>query len=311
VWLAAREGALRPLSEADEEVLERSMTDLHPLDISAATSVLLEAKQVLDELGVVFYLEEGTCLGAIREHGFIPHDDDVDIASVFGLHGVTEDLVDRIAAGFRERGFITKVICQSHAFYVPAVKGSIRLDWHGRRVVDGSTFHYPGVRIPARLFENLKEIDFIGEKFLVPDPPEEFLQFKYGPDWRTPKPDAYVEDVVRLIQEAPIPGVPGRLRQSLTRHLLPWRAARIRVLDRQGEPVAGAEVAIAGVGHWRTNRQGYVWLYVSRARFHAVVVRYDGHEEVLYEEKIRRGGTYVYRPDASSTVGRIDALTRE
>ena len=82
------------LSEADDDALEWSMTDLHPLDIPAATSALLEAKQVLDELGVVFFLEEGTCLGAIRDRGFIPWDDDVDLASVFGLHGLTEDSVE-------------------------------------------------------------------------------------------------------------------------------------------------------------------------------------------------------------------------
>ena len=302
---------MESLSKADDEALERSMTDLHPLDISAATSVLLDAKQVLDELGVVFYLEEGTCLGAIREHGFISWDDDVDLASVFGLHGLTEDLPDRIATGLRARGFITKVIVQPHAVYVPALKSSVRIDWHGRWIIEGSTFHYPGVRIPARLFTKLKEIDFIGEKFLVPDPPDEFLQYKYGPDWRTPKPAAYVEDVVRLIPDAPIPGVPGKLRQFLTTRLLPWRAARIRVLDQQGEPVAGAEVTIAGVTRSRTNRRGYARFYVSSARFNAVVVRYNRHEEVLYEEKIERGGKYVYRPDPSSSVGRIVALTQE
>jgi hypothetical protein len=297
------------LSEADEVALERSMTDLHPLDVAAATSALLEVKQVLDDLGVVFYLEEGTCLGAVREGGFIPWDDDVDLASVFGLHGFTEDSIPLIVAALRERGFITKVIQQPHGVYIPALKSSIRVDWHARRIVDGSTFHYPGVRIPARLFENLKEIDFIGEQFLVPDPPEEFLRFKYGPDWRTPKPDTYGEDVVKLIPAKPIPGVPNRLRQAITTHLLRWRAARIRVLDHRGEPVAGAELVIAGVGRWRTNRDGYARFFVSNARFHALVVKYEGHEEVLYEEKFVRGGNYVYRPNPSSTAGRIMALT--
>jgi hypothetical protein len=298
------------LSEADEEALERSMTDLHPLDVPAATSALLEVKQVLDDLGVVFYLEEGTCLGAVRERGFIPWDDDVDLASVFGLHGFTEDSIPLIVAALRERGFVTKVIQQPHGVYVPALKSSIRVDWHARKIIDGSTFHYPGVRIPARLFEHLKEIDFIGEKFLVPDPPEEFLRFKYGPDWEIPKPDTYVEDVVKLIPTNPIPGVPNRLRQAITTHLLRWRAATIRVLDHRDNPVAGAELVIAGVGRWRTNRGGYARFFVSQANYHALVIKYDGHEEVLYEEKIERGRNYVYRPDSSSTAGRIMALTR-
>ena len=202
-----------PISEADEAALERSIVELHPLDVAAATSVLLEVKQVLDELGVVFYLEEGTCLGAIREHGIIPWDDDVDLASVFGLHGLTEKAVDGIVAKFREHGFVTKIVHRSHAIYVPALKSGTRVDWHGRWIVDGSTFHYPGVRIPAGLFTDLKEIDFLGEKFHVPNPPEDFLRMKYGPDWMTPKPAAYVEDVVRMIPEVSIPYRGSRLRR--------------------------------------------------------------------------------------------------
>ena len=302
---------MESLSDLDEAALDWSMTDMRAVNPGTAASVLLEAKQVLDELGVVFYLEEGTCLGAVREGGFIPWDDDVDIASVLGLHYFDERVAHQIAGRLRERGFVSKVIFKHHSVYVPALKSSVRIDWHGRKDIDGSVFHYPGVRIPTRLFNNLREIDFIGEKFLVPDPPEEFLQFKYGPEWATPKPDAYVEDVVRLIPERPIPGVPGRLRQFLTIHLFPRKAARIRVLDHQGEPVAGAEVVIAGASCSRTDRMGYARFYARSERFNAVVIRYEGHQEVLYEEKLKPGGRYVYRPDPSATVGRITALTEE
>ena len=38
----------------------------------------------------------------------------------------------------------------------------------GFRVLDDSIFHSPGVCLPVRLFTNLKEIEFLEEKFNVP-----------------------------------------------------------------------------------------------------------------------------------------------
>jgi hypothetical protein len=35
--------------------------------------------------------------------------------------------------------------------------------------------------------------------------------------------------------------------------------------------------------------------------FYAVIVRYDGREEVLYSEVLTPGGTYVYRPGPETT----------
>ena len=74
-------------------------------------------------------------------------------------------------------------------------------------------FHYPGIQLPLRLFTKLKEIEFIGEKFLVPNPPEEYLRIKYGPSWMTPKKMEWVKDVVQMIPEASLPGHAGKRKQ--------------------------------------------------------------------------------------------------
>ena len=58
------------------EHLERTIPAMNLAD---AEHLLHDVKQVLDEHGVVFFLRQGTCLGAVREHALIPWDDDLDL----------------------------------------------------------------------------------------------------------------------------------------------------------------------------------------------------------------------------------------
>lgn len=45
----------------------------------AQKKILLELDRVCTELGLTYCLAFGTCLGAVRHHGFIPWDDDIDV----------------------------------------------------------------------------------------------------------------------------------------------------------------------------------------------------------------------------------------
>ncbi|HIF06002.1 MAG TPA: hypothetical protein EYQ64_03350, partial [Gemmatimonadetes bacterium] len=54
-------------------------TVFEPMDMSTAEAVLKEIKQILDRLGLVFFLRHGTCLGAVRDHAFIEWDDDLEV----------------------------------------------------------------------------------------------------------------------------------------------------------------------------------------------------------------------------------------
>ena len=296
----------------DEAALEESLRTVQPIDMILAVDILREAKGILDEQGVTFALVSGTCLGAVRDNMLMPWDDDIDLGSVLGLNGLTEEKIGQVAAAFRDGGFIARIAPQDHCISVPLLKESIRIDWISFRIVDNSTFHYPGIRIPAGMLVDPKEIDFIGERFNVPNPPEEYLRLKYGPEWTVPKhAGAFEADVLAQIPERPAPGRAGRLRQFMVRHLLPWRVTVIRVLDQAGQPVAGAKVVIAGVSSAVTNRRGYARLYTPYHYFYALTIRFGGHVEVLYEERIGPGGRHVYRRDAEARSGRYFALTPE
>ncbi len=303
---------MKPLSASEEETLNRAIASVAPMDIDSASKVLKEMKQVLDDTGVRFFLRQGTCLGAIRDKALIPWDDDLDLGSVIGFDGLTEDKVETVAATFREKGYIVKLSRQDHGLMTVLVKDSIRIEWFCFRVFGDIVYQYPAVRTPLRLFTDLEEIEFLGEKFHVPSPPEEYLRLKYGEEWKTPKKHGSFEiDVLALISDERAHGRDGWLKQTFARYISGRRVSRFRVLDDQGEPVAGAKVSVAGLGSYRTNRRGYARLYIPKAGDYALVIRFGDHEELLYMEWVGPGQTYVYRADSEVKSGRYGVLAVE
>ncbi len=298
---------------SDAESLEFTFKYNPPVDVAVAERVLKEVKEILNGLGIVFLLSSGTCLGAVRDGAIIVWDDDLDIMSVIGANGLTDAKVDVALAVFRDRGYFIYAPDGAHRAF-SMIKDYVRIGWDCYACEpalgvdqqgENSVLVYPKQEIPLRLLIQPKEIAFLAERFLVPNPPEEYLRLKYGEAWRTPKrAGEYELDAVEKIPGKAVDGSPCKLR----------------VLDDAGEPVAGAEVVLVGWGRSTTNTGGYTEVMLPRADWYALVIRFPGHEQVLYMERLKPEITFVYRADsaakaaevAGGTVGTLgNLLTRE
>ena len=288
-------------SGADEAALFKSYANLQRINPELAKPMLKEAKEILDPLGIPFFLRQGACLGAVRDQAFIPWDDDIDLGSVIGVNGLTEDIIDPVFDAFRERGYFVNVESNDRRIAAGMMKSSLRLDLTFFHIIDDNIFHFPFIWIPARLFANLKEIEFMGGKYLVPNPPEEYMIAKCGPNWITPNQD-YEKDVLDQVTKSPVAKAAPSRRQPTT---------KIRVLNQRDELVQGAEVSIVGLTEGHTDDNGCVEFALPYKDFHAVVIKFDDHEEILYQELLSSGMSYIYTPDASINNGRLMVLSEE
>ena len=289
----------------DKASLDYTLKYNPPMDHAAAERNLKQIKSILDDLGVAFMMGSGSCLGAVRDGAFIPWDDDVDLLTVLGVNGMTEQSIETVMEAFRAGGFFVARQDGVESTVLMTMKDGARVSLEWLHIRGDHVYAYPGIQLPAVMFTQPKQIDFLGERLNVPNPPEEYLALKYGPEWKTPRRSGeYERDVVVKITGADIEGSPC------------W----IRVLDADGNPVEGAEVTLVGGASSRSDAQGYAEVIVPGTYWFALVVRFTGHEEVLYMEELEPGGRFVYRAGSmaaarsqaggeTGTIGNV--LTRE
>jgi len=156
----------------------------------SAIIVLYKLTQVLKKHNVRYWLQDGTLLGYYRENDLISHDNDTDIGVFWSDIKSTEVFLEILNSGFtlyKIKGYMhdslmLTFICDDQKvdiFFYYKTKNKVYHTALGK--------HWQVVNYEYDYFD-VKEIEFLGYKFYVPEDELKFIKTKYGADWHIPKP---------------------------------------------------------------------------------------------------------------------------
>lgn len=138
-------------------------------------------KSILDKGGIPFQLHAGTLLGAVREHDFIAHDEDIDLA----FADTYRNQVLSLLPAMYEAGF--EVCRYDRRDLVSVMRKGEYIDFYFYKPFSEDLLSCSGWLVLKRHIESSVSIDFLGESFDVPKDWEEYLMAEYGSDWHTPR----------------------------------------------------------------------------------------------------------------------------
>ncbi len=159
-----------------------------PFDLGVAEENLLTLKSVFDRHGVTFWLVFGTCLGAVRDGGFIPHDTDTDVA-VFDHDKakVIDAIPDLMRAGLMP--IRTKQPDDLLTFMRDDEYIDIGFFGKHRDQENFEYWCYQNNRVYGDHFDKFEQVTFLRRTFLVPQRTAAYLTALYGAGWKSPVRD--------------------------------------------------------------------------------------------------------------------------
>lgn len=143
------------------------------MDKASADKALFEFADVVDGLGVTWFLALGTCLGMVRDGGYIEGDNDIDLGVVCSRETLSE-LFRRLAGhGFKGgKAFLNPGNELNRHFY----KYGVLLDVFFAFREDTKSF-----------LASFDKVSYCGRQFNIPYATDDYLKSEFG-DWRTPRP---------------------------------------------------------------------------------------------------------------------------
>jgi lipopolysaccharide cholinephosphotransferase len=146
---------------------------------------MVDMRDELGSRGVPVFLNFGTLLGALREKGFIAHDDDADME----IYERDEETFLSCLPVLEAKGLVMFGKVPEKRLY-KFRRGGEQLDLfiaHEKRSLFGRSWDLDNtVSAAARHLDSLEEIDFLGERFKVPADPYGLVRHLYGKTWNVP-----------------------------------------------------------------------------------------------------------------------------
>lgn len=154
------------------------------MDNLTAQELLKDVVGILEKNQIPYCLAFGTLLGAVRDHEIMEHDTDIDIG-IFNNFWADEDLFQKVAMDFLDKNIIIYNLAANHVMNLGREKIPVDLYYH-KKEIDTYSIRGAGwkLQLPSHYFTPLNQIEFLGQKFYIPNHVEEYLAELYTETWK-------------------------------------------------------------------------------------------------------------------------------
>lgn len=182
-----------------EEVVTRhhGPFSIEPIENTNASYTMREGVRLLKFLRVKHWLSSGNLLGLYRDGTLIPHDTDIDVNVMMTWDTDEANRQSRrIIETFTKTGFqlIRSTIYRNHfmqtAFIHQETDVIFDIYYFYRGLKPKIAFNVSAeglIQKPLRYISKLDVLRFENENYPIPNHIEEFLEWRFGADWKIPK----------------------------------------------------------------------------------------------------------------------------
>lgn len=139
-------------------------------------------KRILKEQNLNFGLAYGTILGAVRDHDFITHDEDID------LYILKEDETLFLSTLVLLNNYGFNIVRNDRRGLISIMRNGEYIDFYIFSKYKKGIRICSGMLIPEKFLTETIDYPLLGSYYKIPKDYEIFFEYEYGSNWSTPIP---------------------------------------------------------------------------------------------------------------------------